>query len=38
MAITSTWANGFQEALFRWGEARGLRANDPLFPGGGAEL
>ena len=36
--LLSTWAHEFREALFRWGEARGLRANDPLFPGGNAKL
>ena len=31
-------ADGFREALFRWGEARGLQVNDRLFLGGSLEL
>ena len=34
----SPWADVFQEALFRWGEARGLRVGDHVFSGGSAWL
>ena len=34
----SPWADGFREALFRWGEAQGLQGNDLLFPSGSTEL
>ena len=34
----SMWADGFREAVLRWAEAKGVRANDHLLPGGSAWL
>ena len=34
----SPWADGYREALLWWAEAKGLRPNDHLFPGGSAWL